>query len=115
MRLARVRFTVRRLMIVVAVAAGLTAAWVGLARLRLLSSDYRAWAEQHAGIEEVLRRIVSSDGANTPVDVSPGPGLRSRRFTAWAVAEHEAALRRKYERAVRYPWLPVEPDPPAPE
>jgi hypothetical protein len=115
MRLPRVRFTVRRLMIVVAVAAGLMAAWVGLARLRLLSSDYRARAEQHAGIEETLRRIVASDGADAPVDISPGPGLRSRRFTARAVAEHEAALRRKYERAARYPWLPVEPDPLEPE
>jgi len=25
------------------------------------------------------------------------------------------SLRRKYERAARYPWLPVEPDPPEPE
>jgi hypothetical protein len=28
--------------------------------------------------------------------------------------ERWAALARKYERAARYPWLPVEPDPPAP-
>jgi hypothetical protein len=115
MRRPRVRFTVRRLMIAVAVAACLMAAWVGVARLRRLSSDYRVRTEQHAGIEETLRRIVASDGANAPVDVSPGPGLPSRRFTAGAVAEHEAALRRKYERASRYPWLPVEPDPPGRE
>ena len=24
-------------------------------------------------------------------------------------------LRDKYERALRYPWLPIEPDPPEPE
>jgi hypothetical protein len=111
MRLPRVRFTVRRLMMVVAVAVALMAAWVGLARLRLLSADYRARAEQYAGIEETLGRIVASHGADAPVDISPGPGLRSRRFTAQAVAEHEAALCRKYERAARYPWLPVPPDP----
>jgi hypothetical protein len=29
-------------------------------------------------------------------------------------AERFAALARKYERAARYPWLPVEPDPPEP-
>jgi hypothetical protein len=29
-----------------------------------------------------------------------------------AMAVHYAALARKYERAARYPWLPVEPDPP---
>jgi hypothetical protein len=111
MRLPRVRFTLRRLMIVVAVAAVLMAASNGLARLRLLSSDYRARAEEHAGIEATLRRIIASDGADTPVDISPGAGLRSRRFTARAVADYEAALRRKYERAARYPWLRVKPDP----
>jgi len=30
-------------------------------------------------------------------------------------AAHYAALNRKYERAARYPWLPVGPDPPVPE
>jgi hypothetical protein len=30
-------------------------------------------------------------------------------------AEHHASLARKYERAARYPWLPVERDPPEPE
>ena len=34
---------------------------------------------------------------------------------AKARAAHHAALRSKYERAARYPWLPVEPDPPEPE
>jgi hypothetical protein len=29
-------------------------------------------------------------------------------------AEHHALLARKYERAGRYPWLPVEADPPPP-
>jgi hypothetical protein len=30
-------------------------------------------------------------------------------------ANHFAGLKAKYERAARYPWLPVEPDPPPPE
>ena len=29
-------------------------------------------------------------------------------------ADHHASLARKYEHAARYPWLPVEPDPPEP-
>ncbi len=29
--------------------------------------------------------------------------------------EREDELARKYERAARYPWLPVEPDPPEPQ
>jgi hypothetical protein len=30
-------------------------------------------------------------------------------------AEYHALLGRKYEHAARYPWLPVDPDPPPPE
>jgi hypothetical protein len=30
-------------------------------------------------------------------------------------AKHLGQLAEKYERAARYPWLPVEPDPPEPE
>jgi hypothetical protein len=32
-----------------------------------------------------------------------------------ALAEHYGSLRRKWERAARYPWRAVEPDPPDPE
>lgn len=31
------------------------------------------------------------------------------------IANQKASLRRKYERAARYPWLPVAPDPPEPK
>jgi hypothetical protein len=102
------------MMVVVAVAAAPMAASVGYSRLRHISADYRGRAERHAGMEQTLRWIVVTGGANAPVDVSRGPGLRSRRFFAGAVAEHEGSLRRKYERAARYPRLPLEPDPPEP-
>jgi len=32
----------------------------------------------------------------------------------WPIIEYDAAMARKYRRAARYPWLPVEPDPPDP-
>jgi hypothetical protein len=35
-----------------------------------------------------------------------------RRYRA--LARYHVELRRKYERAARYPWLPVAPDPPEP-
>ena len=41
---------------------------------------------------------------------SPTDLDRSRRLTEY----HEAMIV-KYERATRYPWLPVAPDPPEPE
>jgi hypothetical protein len=33
----------------------------------------------------------------------------------WRPVEWHDSMARKYEHAARYPWLPVEPDPPAPE
>jgi hypothetical protein len=38
----------------------------------------------------------------------------ARSYYANRIAYH-AALKAKYERAARYPWLPIAPDPPEPE
>jgi hypothetical protein len=40
-----------------------------------------------------------------------------RRIVAGLVRKifYHESLARRYERAARYPWLPVEPDPPEPE
>jgi hypothetical protein len=94
MRLPRARFTVRRMMVVVAVAG---VALQG-ARLAGLSLRYRRLAESYAGWGRWPRK--SSEEARA----------RERRKVAWA-----HALARKYERAARAPWLPVEPDPPEPK
>jgi hypothetical protein len=40
---------------------------------------------------------------------------RSEREGAEARAAYHARLRQKYEEAARYPWLPVDSDPPEPE
>jgi hypothetical protein len=102
-------------MALVAVAALLMGAVDGYLRLRRRSVAFRARAEQHAAMEEMLRRLlIDVSGDRSPVDISPGPGLPSKRFTARFVADREASLKRKYERAARYPWLPVAPDPPYP-
>jgi hypothetical protein len=103
--------TTRRWMIAVAVVAIPMGAIAEYIRLSRKSARFRALAEEHAGVEQTLRWIVDTKGADAPVDVSPGPGQRSRRFTALTVADWEAKLKRKYERAARRPWLPVAPDP----
>jgi hypothetical protein len=33
----------------------------------------------------------------------------------WHLIDWHASMVRKYDHAARYPWLPVEPDPPEPE
>jgi hypothetical protein len=50
------------------------------------------------------------DSATRSVTLASEEAERFHRLAA-----HYAALRMKYERAARYPWLPVEPDPPKPE
>ena len=115
MRLPRLRFSVRLLMAIVAVVAATLGGFVEYRRLTRIAAEYRAKAEDHAGVEKTLRMIVEQTGPNSPVDISPGPGLRSRRFTAKAVADFEATLSRKYEKAARYPWLSVPPDPLMPD
>ena len=114
MRLPRLRFTLRTLIAVVAVIAATLGGFLEYRRLMRKTAEYRALAEDHAGIEQTLRTMIEKSGPDSPVDLSPGNGLRAKRFTAQAVADHEAALRLKYERAAGYPWLPVEPDPPEP-
>jgi hypothetical protein len=66
--------------------------------------DYQERARWHALVERNLRNF-----------------NRSGRWTGDALrrgeeaAEREALLKRKYERAARYPWLPVAPDLPEPK
>jgi len=106
---------VRWLIVAVEVVGVAIGAFIEINRLRHMSAKFRSRAEEHAAVEQSLRWVIATSGANSPIDISPGPGLRSKRYTARAAAEHEAMLARKYFRAARYPWLPVAPDPPEPE
>lgn len=87
MRFYAFRFTIRWLMIAVAI-VGITCAW-GIMRLR-----YERLASYHNALSLGLH-------FQSPAE--------SRR------TDHHAALRAKYKRAARYPWLPVSPDPPEPK
>jgi hypothetical protein len=125
MRLPRVRFTARRLMVAVVIAAiGL---W-GIALLRLSAeyrrraSDMRRAQQAHSinaeiagNVAEAIRREASSYPAFTS-DLLPGASKYQRSKEAYQrKADHYSRLTEKYIRAARYPFLPVEPDPPEPE
>ena len=56
---------------------------------------HESWARMHAGLLSVQM--------GTPLE----PRLRE-------AIDYESAMVRKYERAAWFPWLSVEPDPPAP-
>lgn len=120
------RFRIRTLMIAVAVVAVLTACAAGAWRLNRLSRYYRSQAAilSHAekrateGLkdqEEELASIAKRDPLARAKLKDFEDVARHCAGQYAALAEHAAALKLKYERAARYPWLPVEPDPPEPE
>ena len=113
MKIPHVRFTVRRLMVVVTLAA-------------LAFGIVRYWtARQH-----YLKKAADHAGFRAYVLVSP-QSIRywEERWTAgregkpasypWpdrppfvpAMAKYHDEMRLKWEQAARFPWLPVEPDP----
>jgi hypothetical protein len=94
------RMTTRRWLIAVAVVAVALAASIVIERRR---HHFRTLAERHSSAE------LSCLGLAGRLD-SPALAASWKRK-----AERCARLAQKYRRAARYPWLPVEPDPPEPE
>jgi hypothetical protein len=132
MRLPRPRFTVRRLMLVIALAGA--GAWgvkmwrlsrehAGRAQSASANESFYHWMSersiQNATLcEELAARMPYEDAERRDrfVVLMQQRALESREDAAkWrAEAEHYAASARKYDRAARYPWLGVGPDAPAP-
>ncbi len=69
------------------------------------SVKYRQLAESYATNENFYRAALS--GEFRLGDPSYGPIFKDR-------LNYSRSMREKYRRAARYPWLPVEPDPPEP-
>lgn len=89
--------------------------------MEVRKSSYRRLAAEHANAAKLARfqalftlsdRFLPSKKymARTFPNISP----ITREWLIQSATHHEA-LAAKYERAAQYPWLPVEPDPPAPE
>ena len=126
----RVRFTVRRMMVLVAGVAFLLGAALQVQALRTRAARYSAIASQYRAKEFVARIKERNDHSRWvepfewKAEYERDPGMRRMRASAEAGrgpraenvkrVETYAALARKYERAARYPWLPVDPDPPEP-
>ena len=126
MRLPRVRFTVRGMLIAVASIALL----MGGLRLVWLRSVYRKAALAHAAYENLARTLqsmVENDGKDERelaiaigMKVAPeSEAVRAKRAADASVnqktAEYHATLKQKYERAASRPWVALAPDPPPPK
>ncbi len=107
MRWPRVRFRVRSMMVVVAIVAlSMWARFQVEARRNHFSQLVRSFFE---------KRVAASAFAYS----GPGGAVMERLAKADGERRAEASayytgLIQKYERATRYPWLPVAPDPPKP-
>jgi hypothetical protein len=108
----RPRFTVRRLMVAVAI-VGVGA---GFSAMRQRAAARQGRAAGHAAHAAELRAAVANwRGGNVRLinitrEQAEAIAKRSERSAA-----HHEAMRRKWEEADRSPWLPVEPDPPEPQ
>jgi hypothetical protein len=105
--------TTRRWMIAVAVVAVVRTGAVLFRRHLAL----RRLADYHENMERRQARKVEgilelSRAAAAPKDAvaARADAATEARFGDW-----HARIKEKYRRAARYPWLPVEPDPPKPE
>jgi hypothetical protein len=101
MRMPRVRFTVRRMMVVIAIAGVALIQAPGFqARLQRRQLGLEVQAFAHGETIAWNAASVARGG---------GPGLSSERLVF-----HKRMVG-KYQWAARYPWLPVLPDPPEPK
>jgi signal recognition particle GTPase len=120
MRVPRVRFTVRRLMIAVAIVAGLlgtTRAYqmLGLTLYHrkqavlfgLAESDaLREYAAHQMRVAEAKRQVGATARDEESKHIALAENARKR-------AAYFTAMRRKYESVATRPWESVEPDPPS--
>jgi hypothetical protein len=121
MRLTRVRFTVRRIMIAVAVAA------VGLSVLLTCRrhAEYRRWFDVCNHDSKFIRKtiwlneqrveVLTRRGVRDPHAAAEAAAITEDLRKVRRTAEHLEQLRQKYESAMWRPWSLLEPDPPPPE
>jgi len=79
-------------------------------RLVRLSRSYSARAASHAAYEQGWRAMADEYGAEYRLPTQDARTISLRELTDFHVR-----LRLKYDRAARYPWLPVPLDPPLPK
>jgi hypothetical protein len=138
MRLPRLRFTIRWMMVVVAIVALALGSTLWGLKMRRLARSYALRAStakqaetNYRGLETKVTRAVREIELGQKM-IEPRPVREEPRFASIALdhqmrralglaaylkrlGDHHATLRRKYERAARYPWLTIEPGPPWPE
>jgi hypothetical protein len=104
MRWPCVRFTVRGMMVAVAILA---------AFIKVEQAHERYWYyHERVARHDMEERLFRSMNGETVTFIVTGSRVAvASRTVVIAAAEVHARLRQKYERAAARPWPPVEPDP----
>ena len=111
MRMPRVRFTVRRLMVTVVIAA-----FVALQFHAKSSQQKRQHFLGMAGDYSVKESAAMAFNPDSPAArLGYWDTKRGFRQVKHENLDYYRRLRQKYEHAARYPWFLVAPDPPEPE
>jgi hypothetical protein len=116
MRMPRVRFTMRWMMILVAVVAVILGGDCYRLRLLRLRETYRREVERHGRAATWYQKSIDVHPAFIQ-ELRRG-GLTGDVLRTYGTAQdhvphrdHHRAMERKYQRAFDRPWLAVEPDP----
>lgn len=106
------RFTIRRMMVLVAAIAVCVVGLMEAVRLYRLSTRYRAT------LSLARMRLQAVDADTKALRIRSAGNLTPGMRRALENSERRQSFYRfliwKYERAARFPWLPVEPDQPIP-
>jgi hypothetical protein len=121
MKWAMPRLTIRRLMLLVAGLAVIFGFASWMIRMTIRSNHFDRRAARHAHAYLLHREYVITypavvedlkKGGVAPENVPKVTGGIGRDLR---LRDYHAAMKAKYVRLARYPWLSVEPDPPEPE
>ena len=131
MRLPRPQFTVRWMMILVAIVDLIAGGWVEVRRLQRFSVDFAERAKQlryrAARLSPGLKLTQDEWVAERRAAAKWNREYHDTGLSMWQVgtppppevcrimAAHWSRLEEKYRQAARFPWLPVEPDPRTPD
>ncbi len=119
------RMTTRRWMVTVAVIGVMSGGVVGGVRLKRRHDGFQARARFYIQYESSWKKMEGIACAHLQgleeqsAAAEPRPDLVAdwkeniKECRRWAV--YNAGMARKYRHAARFPWLPVEPDPPLPD
>lgn len=113
------RFTIRQMMIIVATLAATFGLAISVIRSSHSAAIYQQRVREHASQASLCRDL--SEKADRfwteRVHAKDPENWEYREAAEWVrrLCDYHELMTQKYERAARYPWLPVEPDPPMPE